>query len=67
LTFAVDSPTLFPVDEQKRAEVVVLAAAIIACIRLKGQDIKPSPKLNATVSDSVNLAQTIVAALERKS
>jgi hypothetical protein len=53
------------VDEQKRSGLVVLAAAIIACIRLKGQDIKPSPKLNATVNDSVNLAQMIVSATER--
>jgi hypothetical protein len=55
-----------PVDEQKRSGLVVLAAAIIACIRLKGIDIKPSPKLTATVNDSVHLARMIVAAVERR-
>jgi hypothetical protein len=44
----------------------VLAASIICCIRLKGMDIRPSPKLTATVSDSVHLAQMIVEAVERR-
>jgi hypothetical protein len=56
---------LSAVDKQKRSGLVVLAAAIIACIRLKGQDIRPSPKLTATVNDSVHLAKMIVAAVER--
>jgi hypothetical protein len=54
------------VDDQKRSGLVVLAAAIICCIRLKGMDIKPSPKLNATVADSVHLAELIVTTVERK-
>ena len=44
----------------------MLGASIICCIRLKGMDIKPSPKLTATVSDSVHLAQMIVEAVERR-
>src|SRR5690348_5660197 len=53
-----------PMDDQKRSGLVVLAASIICCIRLKGVDIRPSPKLTATVSDSVHLAQMIVEAVE---
>lgn len=53
-------------DDQKRPGLIVLAASIIACIRLKGMDIKPSPKLSATVYDSVHLAEMIVDAVERK-
>jgi len=53
-------------DDQKRSGLVVLSASIICCIRLKGMDIKPSPKLTATVSDSVHLAQMIVEAVERR-
>lgn len=53
-------------DDQKRSGLVVLGASIICCIRLKGMDIKPSPKLTATVSDSVHLAQMIVEAVERR-
>jgi hypothetical protein len=67
LTFAIFSPNLLPVDEQKRSGLVVLAASIIACIRLKGMEIKPSPKLTATVNDSVHLAQMIASAVERRS
>jgi hypothetical protein len=52
-------------DDQKRPGLVVLAASIIACIRLKGMDIKPSPKLNANVLNSVRLEEMIVAAVER--
>jgi hypothetical protein len=54
------------VDEHKRPGLVVMAAALIAYIRLQGMDIKPSPKLTATVNDSVHLAEIIVAAVERK-
>jgi len=50
--------------DQWTSELVVLAASIIACIRLKGMDIKPSPKLSATVYDSVSLAKLIVTAVE---
>jgi hypothetical protein len=53
-------------DDQKRSGLVVLAAAIIACIRLRGMDIQPSPKLTATVHDSVHLARLIVAEVERR-
>ena len=53
-------------DDSKKPGLVVLAASIICCIRLKGMDIKPSPKLTATVSDSVHLAQMIVEAVERR-
>jgi len=42
--------------DQRTSELVVLAASIIACMRLKGMDIKPSPKLSATVFGSVSLA-----------
>lgn len=40
---------------------LVIAASIIAVIRLRGQDIKPSPKLVSTVRDSVNLARLVLA------
>ena len=52
-------------NDQRTSELVVLAASIIACIRLKGMDIRPSPKLTSTVKDSVNLAELIVAAVQR--
>jgi len=52
-------------DSPRKSELIVLAASIIACIRLKGMDIKPSPKLSSTVYDSVQLAKMIVGSVER--
>lgn len=45
---------------------LLVAASIIAAIRLRGQEIKPSPKLNAVVYDSILLARTILAHLESR-
>jgi hypothetical protein len=42
----------------------VIAASIIAVTRLRGEPIKPSPKLSATIADSVQLARMIMAAVE---
>jgi hypothetical protein len=47
---------------------LLVAASIVAAIRLRGQEIVPrSPKLVAVVSDSVLLARTLMAAIERDS
>jgi hypothetical protein len=45
---------------------LLVAATIVAAIRLRGEEIKSSPKLVAVVSDSVLLARTVMAAIERK-
>lgn len=43
------------------ASTLVIAAAIICAVRLARDDIsRPSPKLFSAVSDSVNLARTIL-------
>jgi hypothetical protein len=44
---------------------LLAAASIVAAIRLRGQEITRSPKLVAVVNDSVLLARTVMAALER--
>jgi hypothetical protein len=44
---------------------LLVAASLIAVIRLRGQEIKPSPKLTITIRESVQLARQIMAALER--
>jgi hypothetical protein len=71
MTFALYSPTLFRMGEMKRANAreaeerqrdrfastLVIAAAIIAAVRLARDDIRaPSPK----VADSVTLAKMIL-------
>jgi hypothetical protein len=44
---------------------VLVAATICAAIRLRGQEVKPSPKVNAVVSDSVQLVRMVLARLEK--
>jgi hypothetical protein len=44
---------------------LLVAARIVAAIRLRGQEITHSPKLVAMVSDSVWLARTVMVAIER--
>ena len=43
-------------EEQERAALLIAAACLIAAIRLQGKPIQPSPKLKATVYDSVQPA-----------
>ena len=48
------------VDEQKQNGALLIAACIVACIRLKGEPITRSPKVVATISDSVTLARLVL-------
>jgi 5,10-methylenetetrahydrofolate reductase len=49
-------------DDAKRKETgaLLIAASIIAAICLRGDPIKPSPKLSATIADSVDLATLVL-------
>ncbi len=53
-------------EKPREQAVLVIAASIIAVIRLRGQDVRPSPKLMATVQDSVQLARLVLAEVERR-
>ncbi len=63
-TFAFYSPILCPMDPQKQNGALLIAASIIAVIRLRGEPIKPSPKLSAVVADSVDLARFVLRQIE---
>lgn len=52
-------------DKQKENGALLIAASIVAAIRLRGQDVKPSPKLTATIKDSVELARLVLTELEK--
>jgi hypothetical protein len=43
-------------DDPKQLGALLIAASLVAAIRLRGAEIKPSRKLTATISDSVQLA-----------
>jgi hypothetical protein len=45
---------------------VLVAASVVPAIRLRGEEIKPSSKLNAVVHDSIMLARMILAQIGRR-
>jgi hypothetical protein len=56
-------------SKQQRPPVngaLVVAASIVAAIRLRGEPVKPSPKLVATIHDSVRLAEMVLAEVDRQ-
>jgi hypothetical protein len=54
------------VDKQRENGALLIAASIVAAIRLRGEPIKPSPKLTATIKDSIDLARRVLAELGRE-
>ena len=52
-------------DKQKENGALLIAACIVAAIRLRGEPIRPSPKLTATVAESVDLARLVLRELQR--
>ena len=65
LMFAFHSPMLSGMDKQRENGALLIAACIVAAIRLRGEPIKPSPKLSAVVYDSVQLARMVLAQIQR--
>lgn len=62
-------PKRNPVRLRKQAPkqdgALLIAASIVAAIRLRGEPITHSPKVVATVADSLQLARMVMARLER--
>ena len=63
LIFVSHSPMILPMEKARENVTLVIAASLIA-VRLRGEPIKPSPKLTATIAGSVQLARMIMAAVE---
>jgi hypothetical protein len=53
-------------EKARENGILVIAASIIAVIRLRGAPIERSPKVVATISDSVRLARMVMDEVERK-
>jgi hypothetical protein len=50
--------------EEKRSNAVILiAASLIAAVRLNKEEIRPSPSVTAKIADSIRLAEMIQARL----
>lgn len=65
MTFALSSHRLSGVDKQKETGALLIAASIVATVSLRGDAIKPSPRLTGVVRDSVELARAVLAELQR--
>jgi hypothetical protein len=53
-------------DDEKQRGALLIAACLIAAIRLRGEPIQPSPKLKATIYDSVQLAVLVWRELQSR-
>jgi hypothetical protein len=62
----VDAPRKPLKAENKMNGALLVAACIIAVIRLRGEPIKPSPKLSSVVYDSVELARFVLRQIENR-
>jgi hypothetical protein len=56
---------LLGMDKQRENGALLIAACIVAAIRLRGEPINPSPKLTATINESVQLARMVLAQIQR--
>jgi len=54
-------------DNQRENGALLIAASIIAAIRLRGEPVNRSPKVLATVNDSVALARWVLQEVQRSS
>jgi hypothetical protein len=51
---------------KRQVGALLIAASLIAVIRLRGEPIKPSPKLTATVREAVELAKLVLREVENR-
>ena len=52
-------------EKSKENGAILIAASIIAAIRLRGEPVKPSPKLKHVIYESVMLAQLVLAEINK--
>jgi hypothetical protein len=53
-------------EDEKQNGALLISACLIAAIRLRGEPIQPSPKLKATIYDSVQLAVLVWRELQSR-
>jgi hypothetical protein len=53
------------VDSQKQNGALLIAASIVAAIRLRGEPIVRSPKVMAKIADSAQLTKMVLSELQR--
>jgi len=55
-----------PPNPERLDGAVIVAASIIAVIRLRGEELRPSPRLTCVIQDSVALARAIMREVQRR-
>jgi hypothetical protein len=50
-------------EKPRETAVLTIAASLIAVIRLRGEELRPSPRLKSVVYDAVTLAREILPAI----
>lgn len=55
----------FAPDSDRMKGALLVAATVVAAIRLRGEEIKPSPRLSSVIADSVSLARAVLRELVR--
>ena len=55
-----------PPAHDKLQGALLVAAALIAVIRLRGEEIRPTPRVKAVIHDAVVLAREILQELQRR-
>jgi len=53
------------VDKQRETGALLIAATLVAAIRLRGEPIDNSLKVQGAISDSIRLARLVLSRLER--
>jgi hypothetical protein len=66
LTFAISSPTIPFVADERPKNALLIAASFIAAVRLAREEIKPTPKVISAISDSIRLAEMIQKQIEQR-
>jgi hypothetical protein len=51
-------------DKQRETGALLIAASLVAAIRLRGEPIENSLKIQAAISDSIRLARLVLSRLE---
>jgi len=54
------------VGDEKSKNALLIAASLIATVGLAREEIRPSPKVMATISDSIRLAEMIQKQIEQR-
>ena len=52
-------------QKHKGDGALVVAASVVAAIRLRGEDVKPSPKLKSVIHDSLHLVRLLMAEIQK--